>query len=152
MVKSLLDYLFNFEIQKFHVHVRLVFSCWVTYGVVIIGVDGLYSSCGVLACEKSFILVLRSYVTTKLFVLQAIGDCGQGFCNFIIFFVFQPQLRQLLINGCQRFCCICCSKASQWWRGLHNKRDIPHESDELVQPLDRTSTVPTEFSQYTLYV
>ena len=103
-------------------------------------------------CEKRVILVLCSYVTTKLFVLQAIGDCGQGFCNFIIFFVFQPQLRQLLINGCQHFCCICCSKASQWWRGLHNKRDIPHESDELVQPLDRTSTVPTEFSQYTLYV
>jgi len=76
----------------------------------------------------------------KLFISQAIGDSGQGFFNFIIFFLFQAQLRALVTNGSQ-----CCS---QQCRRLDDQGDNQDESCKFVQPFNRSS----EFSQYTLYV
>ena len=93
----------------------------------------------------------------QLFVSQAIGDSGQGFFNFIIFFVFQPRLREIVLKAGRRYCCCCCNRASRWWTQLHKKKSTNLDSGELVQPVNGTSTHPTataplDFSEYTLYV
>ena len=70
--------------------------------------------------------------------------------DFVIFFLFQAKLRELVINGCRHCCC-----NKYWWRGQphqpheHNEED---EHNEPVEPLITSSAPPTEFSQYSLYV
>jgi len=60
--------------------------------------DFMFTFFNTMYTSYQYILALLDTCRVPHLLLQAIGDCAQGFCNFLLFCVFQRKVRHYIIH------------------------------------------------------